>query len=68
MDADSPEIASYVENIYLYNGENVYIELQADAVQTHNGADAIYAAWGVRATCDAVDDGNIVEVNGVSAQ
>jgi len=68
VDADSPEIASYVENIYLYNGENVYIELQADAVQTHNGADAIYAAWGVRATCDAVDDGNIVEVNGVSAQ
>ena len=65
---DGAEIAGYVENEYLYNGEKVYIQLQADAVQTHNGADAIYAAWGVRATCDAIDDGNIIQVNGVSAQ
>lgn len=65
---EEAEIAGYVENEYLYNGESVYIQLQADAVQTHNGADAIYAAWGVKATCDAVDDGNITQVNGVSAQ
>ncbi len=62
------EIKGIIENEYLYNGENVYIQLQADAVQTHNGEDAIYAAWGVKATCDAADDGNIIEINGVYAQ
>ena len=57
------EIAGSIENTYLYNGENVYIQLQADAVQTHNAKDAIYAAWGINVTCDAEDDGNITKID-----
>jgi hypothetical protein len=59
---DGTEIAGTIVNEYLYNGQSFQIEIQADAVQTHNGADAIYAAWGIRATCDTEDDGNIVTI------
>lgn len=57
-----------ITNEYIYNGESAYIQLQADAVQTHNAEDAIYAAWGVKATCSAQDDGNILSINGKSTQ
>ncbi len=31
---------------YLYDGKSVQIEIEADAVQAHNGSDAVKAAWG----------------------
>lgn len=58
------EISGTIENQYLYNGHSVYIQLQADAVQTHNSEDAIYAAWGIKASCDGIDDGNITAIGG----
>jgi hypothetical protein len=61
-------IQGCVENVYQYNDMKVYIQLQADAVQTHNAQDAIYAAWGIKVECDAEDDGNITSINGVSVQ
>ncbi len=65
---DGVEIAGSVENIYLYDKENLYLQIQMDAVQTHNCEDAIYAAWGVKATCDGPDDGNILSINGKAVQ
>lgn len=62
------ETESSIESEYLYSGESLKIEIQGDAVQTHNAEDAIYAAWGVNVKCDAVDDGNIVSINGVNTQ
>ena len=58
------ETEASIVNEYTYNGESVYIQLTADAVQTHNSEDAIYAAWGVKATCSAADDGNIITIDG----
>lgn len=62
------ETETSIETEYLYSGESVYIQLQADAVQTHNAEDAIYAAWGVKAKCDAVDDGKIIKIGDVATQ
>ncbi len=62
------ETTGTIVNQYLYDGEQIQIEIQADAVQTHNAEDAIYAAWGIKATCDAVDDGNIVTIGGKAVQ
>lgn len=62
------ELKGTIVNEYLYNGEEVYIQIQADAVQTHNSEDAIYAAWGIKATCSAPDDGNILTIGGKSVQ
>ncbi len=68
------EVTSYVTNVgtesaikneYTYNGESANIELQADAVQTHNAKDAMYAAWGVKAEFTAEDDGNITSISPV---
>ncbi len=53
-----------IKNEYKYDGESANIELQADAVQTHNAADAMYAAWGVRAEFTDLDDGNITSISG----
>ena len=57
-----------IKNEYVYNGESAYIQIKADAVQTHNAEQAIYAAWGVKATCSAEDDGNILTIDGTSIQ
>ena len=67
-DEEGGAIQGCVQNVYKYNDMKVYIQIQADAVQTHNGKDAIYAAWGIKAECDDVDDGNIISINGVSVQ
>ncbi len=39
-------IEGTIVNEYQYDGQAFQIEIQADAVQTHNSEDAIYAAWG----------------------
>lgn len=61
-------LSGNVVNEYIYQDEQVYIQLQADAVQTHNAEAAINGAWGIKATCDAEDDGNIVTIGGKSTQ
>lgn len=38
---------------YTYESEQFVLEIEADAVQTHNAADAIKSAWGVDVTVDA---------------
>ena len=52
-----------ITNIYDYQDQYADISLQIDAVQTNNGKDAIYGAWGVDVTCDAEDEGNITAIN-----
>lgn len=43
-------ISGTIQNKYLYDYANFYVELEVDAVQTHNAEDAILGAWGVHAT------------------
>ncbi|MBR4707289.1 MAG: hypothetical protein IKP29_04460 [Pseudobutyrivibrio sp.] len=62
------EVEAGIVNEYLYNGEEVFIEIQADAVQTHNAKDAMYAAWGIKASFDAEDDGNITAIGDRAVQ
>ena len=54
-----------IRNVYKYDDESAYIQLQADAVQTHNAKDAIFAAWGVYAQFPegVVDDGDIISIS-----
>lgn len=59
----SVETETTIKNEYKYNGEAAFVQLQADAVQTHNAKDAMYAAWGVKAQLTAVDDGDIISIN-----
>ena len=42
---------------YDYDGVEFVLEIDVDAVQTHNADDAIRSAWGVDVTVDA--DGNL---------
>ncbi len=42
---------------YDYDGVEFVLEIDVDAVQTHNAVDAIGSAWGVDVTVDA--DGNL---------
>ena len=51
-----------VQNIYGYDGKTFEIEIRVDAVQTHNGVEAILGAWGADATLDS--NNNIVSING----
>lgn len=53
---------STITHEYVYDGQTVNVSIRADAVQTHNAEDAIYAAWGVKAKCSAIDDGNILSI------
>ena len=62
------ETETSIETEYLYSGESLFVQIQADAVQTHNAEDAIYAAWGVKAKCDTADDGKIISISGVNTQ
>lgn len=42
-----PDTGKYV---YTYNGKGFVMEIQADAVQTHNGDDARISSWGQKGT------------------
>lgn len=48
---------SQVDGKYIYGNEEFVLDVEADAVQTHNAVDAIKSAWGVDVTVDA--SGNI---------
>ena len=45
---------------FIYNGQVFVLEVDADAVQTHNAEAAIKSAWGVTVTLD--NEKNIVSV------
>ena len=57
-----------ITTTYEYNGQTFNVDLEVDAVQTHNAVDAIRGAWGVTATTDKADDGNITSINGKSVK
>lgn len=46
-----------ITTTYDYNGKSFMIEVEVDAVQTHNAKDAIKAAWGIDVTVS--EDGTI---------
>jgi len=46
-----------VDTIFEYDGYRFQIEVEVDAVQTHNAADAILSAWGCRVEVD--EDGSL---------
>lgn len=60
----SGALTGNVTNNYIYDNASFYVEIEADAVQSHNAVDAIYGAWGVHVECDAEDDGNIIKIEG----
>ena len=45
---------------YAYDGYSFHVEVEADAVQTHNAADAIKSAWGV--DVNVSEDGNSIRL------
>ena len=45
---ESPDKKS-IEYTYRYDGSSFQIEVEVDAVQEHNAADAIMSAWGIPA-------------------
>lgn len=46
----------------LYDGATAHFSIEVDAVQTHNAEDAIKSAWGVNATVDEGESGDIYEI------
>ena len=42
-----------ITTTYDYDGVRFWLEVEVNAVQTHNAADAIWSAWGRRATVGA---------------
>ncbi len=48
-----------ITNEYKYNGQSFFIEIEVDAVQTHNTVEAIKGAWGIDVTSTDVDGGTI---------
>ena len=62
------KLSGNITNSYVYDNASFYIEVEADAVQSHNAANAIYGAWGVHVTCDAEDDGTITSIEGKSTR
>ncbi len=54
------EEGTIVTTAYAYDGYGFQIEVEADAVQTHNAADAIKSAWGVDVTVS--DDGTRISL------
>ncbi len=52
-DVESEFRISGSDGKYTYQNEEFVLEVEADAVQTHNGADAIKSAWGVDVIVDA---------------
>ena len=53
-----------IVNEYQYNDESFYVELRVDAVQAHNGAEAMLGAWGAEVEFDGA---TITSVNGSEA-
>jgi hypothetical protein len=47
-----------ITNSYDYDGKSFFIEVEVDAVQTHNAVDAINGAWGVDVTFE--EDGTTI--------
>ena len=39
-----------VETVYKYDGVEFHVNVEVDAVQTHNAQDAIRSAWGIDAS------------------
>ena len=52
-DVESEFRISGSDGKYTYQNEEFVLEVEADAVQTHIGADAIKSAWGVDVIVDA---------------
>lgn len=44
---DNPDGSTTVRTLYDYDGQHFVIEVEADAVQTHNAQSAMTSAWGV---------------------
>ncbi|SDB34783.1 hypothetical protein SAMN02910298_01699 [Pseudobutyrivibrio sp. YE44] len=61
---DGIAISGTIQNKYIYDNASFYVELEVDAVQSHNAEAAIYGAWGIRTECSAIDDGNITKIEG----
>lgn len=56
--------STIIYNEYSYDGACIDISVQADAVQTNSGRDAISAAWGIKDTFTGIDtSGNETTVN-----
>ncbi len=64
LNDDGVAISGTIQNKYTYDSASFYVELEVDAVQSHNAEAAIYGAWGVRTECTAVDDGDITKIEG----
>lgn len=54
---ENGNILKDMDGKYIYQNEEFVLEIEADAVQTHNAEDAIMSAWGVDVAVNA--DGNI---------
>lgn len=56
--------STIITNEYPYDGACIDISIQADAVQTNSGRDAIRAAWGIKDSFPGIDtSGNETTVN-----
>ena len=53
LEARTETKGNIITTIYKYNGAKFHIDVEVDAVQTHNAEDAIKSAWGI----DAADLG-----------
>ena len=54
------EDGTVITTEYAYDGYSFQVEIEADAVQTHNAADAIKSAWGV--DVNVSEDGNSISL------
>ena len=54
------EEGTVITTEYAYDGYSFQVEVEADAVQTHNAADAIKSAWGV--DVNVSEDGNSISL------
>ena len=54
------EDGTVITTEYAYDGYSFQVEIEADAVQTHNAADAIKSAWGV--DVNVSEDGNQISL------
>ena len=49
QEARIEEDGNVITTIYKYDGVEFHVDVEVDAVQTHNAQDAIKSAWGVDA-------------------
>lgn len=61
----APDENGVITTTYAYDGAEFFIDVEVDAVQTHNAADAMLSAWGIHATIAnaETDDATITAVN-----